>query len=95
MVTVTRYAGCSKCAGLRGADTKVYDVSLIDNLDEAYTADPFVADEAKAAHLTFASGLWWKRDRIVVPNSVDTKRLILQAFHGWSSWCHQDLEGNQ
>ena len=62
------------------ADT-LHDVSLIDDLAETYTADPFFADEAKTADLTFASGLWWKRDRIVVPDSLDTKRLILQAFH--------------
>ncbi|KAA6427324.1 MAG: hypothetical protein FRX49_01989 [Trebouxia sp. A1-2] len=31
--------------------------------------------------LTFAQDLWWKGDRIVVPDSSDTKKLILQAFH--------------
>ena len=58
------------------------DVSLIDDLVEAYAADPYFADAAKTAGLTFAQDLWWKGDRIVVPNSADTKRLILEAFHG-------------
>ena len=57
------------------------DISLTDDLAEAYAADPFFADDAKTAELTFAQGLWWKGDRIVVPASADTKRLILQAFH--------------
>ncbi len=57
------------------------DISLIDNFAEAYAADPFFADDAKTADLTFAEGLWWKGDRIVVPDSADTKRLILEAFH--------------
>ena len=58
------------------------DVSLIDDLVEAYAADPYFADEAKTAGLTFAQDLWWKGDRIVVANSTDTKRVILEAFHG-------------
>ena len=57
------------------------DISLIDDLAEAYAADPFFADDAKTADLNFAQGLWWKGDLIVVPDSSDTKRLILEAFH--------------
>ena len=56
------------------------DFSLMDDLAEAYAADPFFADEDKTSDLTFAEVLWWKVDRIVVPDSKDTKRLILQAF---------------
>ena len=56
---------------------------LTDHYDiaEAYAADPFFADAAKTADFTFAQGLWWKGDLIVVPDSEDTKRLILEAFH--------------
>ena len=43
----------------------LHDVSMIDNLAEAYTADPFFADEAKTADLTIALGLWWKRGLIL------------------------------
>ena len=42
---------------------------------------PNVADDAETADFTFAAGLWWKGDCIVVLKSADTKRLILQAFH--------------
>ena len=62
-------------------DDDLYDISMIDDLAEAYAADPYSADDEKTADLTFASGLWWKGDCIVVPNSADTKRLILQGFH--------------
>ena len=43
----------------------LHAVSMIDNLAEAYAADPFFADEAKTADLTFALGLWWKRGLIL------------------------------
>ena len=59
----------------------LHDVSLIDDFAEAYAADPDFADDEKTADFTFAAGLWWKGDRIVVPKSADTKRLVLQAFH--------------
>ena len=55
--------------------------SLIDDIAEAYAADPVFADEEKTAGFTFAQSLWWKGDLIVVPDSTDTKRLILEAFH--------------
>ena len=75
------------------------DVSLIDDLTQAYAADPYFTDDEKTADLTFAAGLWWKGNCIVVPNSADTKRLILQAFHdhpmAGHQRCHQDPEGNQ
>ena len=59
----------------------LHDYSLINNLAEAYAADPYFANDEKTADLTFAAGLCWKGHCIVVPNSADTKRLILQAFH--------------
>ncbi|KAA6420609.1 MAG: hypothetical protein FRX49_09402 [Trebouxia sp. A1-2] len=31
--------------------------------------------------MTHAEGLWWKEGRIVVPDSKETKLLILQAMH--------------
>ena len=34
-----------------------HDVSLIDDLVEAYAADPYFVDEGKTAYLTFAQGL--------------------------------------
>ena len=57
------------------------DLSLVDNLVEGYAADPFFADDKRTAGLTFAQDLWWKGNRIVVPDSADTKKVILQAFH--------------
>ena len=54
--------------------------SSIDDIAEAY-ADPSFADEEKTADFTFAQSLWWKEGLIVVPDSTDTKRLILEAFH--------------
>ncbi|KAL0052364.1 hypothetical protein WJX82_000917 [Trebouxia sp. C0006] len=64
----------------RAAD-ELTDHSLIDDIAEAYAADPFFADAAKTAEFIFAQSLWWKGDLIVVPDSKDTKRLILEAFH--------------
>ncbi|KAL0038535.1 hypothetical protein WJX77_009904 [Trebouxia sp. C0004] len=85
-------ADCANSSSSSGSDSQdaqqssaaadaLPDVSLIDDLVEAYAADPYFADATKTAGLTYAQELWWKGDRIVVPNSVDTKRLILQAFH--------------
>ncbi|DBA66290.1 TPA: hypothetical protein ACH3X2_14339 [Trebouxia sp. C0005] len=55
--------------------------TLVDEITEAYTADPFFADDANTAGMTHAEGLWWKEGRIVVPDSKETKLLILQAMH--------------
>jgi len=63
------------------AADELTDHSLVDDIAEAYAADPFFADDAKTADLTFAQGLWWKGGLIVVPDSKDTKRLIFEAFH--------------
>ena len=71
-----------------------HDISLIDDLAPACAADACFMNTEKPADLTFAAGLWWEADCVVIPNSADTKRLILQTFHGWSAWCHQDSEGN-
>ena len=59
----------------------LHDVSWFDDFAEAYAADPDFAEDKKTPDFTFAAGLWWKGDCIVVLKSVDTKRLILQAFH--------------
>ena len=67
------------------------DVSLIGDLTRAYAADPFFADDEKTADVAFAVGLWWKGDCNVVPNSADTKRLILQAFHDHPMAGHQGV----
>ena len=56
----------------------LHDVSWFDDFAEAYAADPDFADDEKTADFTFAAGLWWKGDRIVVPKSADTKRLSLK-----------------
>ena len=63
------------------AADELTDHSLIDDIAEAYAADAFFADAAKTAEFIFAQSLWWKGDLIVVPDSKDTKRLILEAFH--------------
>ena len=55
--------------------------TLVDDIIEAYAADPFFLDDANTADMSHVEGLWWKDGRIVVPDSVDTKRLILQAMH--------------
>ena len=54
----------------------LYKATLTEHLAEAYAADPFFADEARTATRMFSGGLWWKDDRIVMPNSVDCKRLL-------------------
>ena len=33
------------------------------------------------AGMSLIEGLWWKEGRIVMPNSADTKRLVLKAMH--------------
>ncbi|KAA6423130.1 MAG: hypothetical protein FRX49_07117, partial [Trebouxia sp. A1-2] len=53
--------------------------TLVDEITEAYAADPFFADDANTAGMTHAEGLWWKEGRIVVPDSKETKLLILQC----------------
>ena len=61
----------------------VHDATFIDDIIEAYAADPFLkfADENNTAGMSLIEGLWWKEGRIVMPNSADTKRLILEAMH--------------
>ena len=41
----------------------------------------FFSNESKTAGMSFVEGVWWKENRIVVPNSADTKQLILEAVH--------------
>ena len=55
--------------------------TFVDDIIEAYAADPFFLDDANTADMSHIEGLWWKDGRVVVPDSVDTKRLILQAMH--------------
>ncbi|KAA6424326.1 MAG: hypothetical protein FRX49_05538 [Trebouxia sp. A1-2] len=74
--TSTEQSGNIDCPSIA-----VDDFPLIDNLVEGYAADPFFANADRTVGLTFAQDLWWKRDRIVVPDSSDTKKIILQAFH--------------
>ena len=74
-----------------GTAGDLHDISWYDVFAEAYAADPDFTDEEKTADLTFAAGLWWKADRIVVPKSADTKRLILQAFHDHPMAGHYDV----
>ena len=52
----------------------------MDDLVEAHAADPYNADDAKAAHPAFAEGLWWKSQHIVGP--------ILQTLGGVSFELH-------
>ena len=59
----------------------VHDVTFIDDIIEAYAADPFFADESNTAGMSLIEGLWWKEGRIVMPNSADTKRLVLEVMH--------------
>ena len=59
----------------------VQDATFIDDVIEAYAADPFFADENNTAGMSLIEGLWWKESCIVVPNSADTKRLVLKAMH--------------
>ena len=63
------------------SDSIADPVDLIQEIAEAYAADPFFADDANTAGMSYAEGLWWKDGRIVVPDSKDTKLLILQAMH--------------
>lgn len=56
------------------------DIFLGDDIAQAYAADPYSANEAKAANLVFAQMLWWKEDCIVVPNSANAKKIILRSF---------------
>ena len=60
---------------------ELHEATFVDDIIEAYAADPFFADEKNTAGMTHVEGLWWKEGRIVVPNSADTKRMILQAMH--------------
>lgn len=60
----------------------VHDATFVDDIIEAYAADPFFADENNTAGMSLIEGLWWKEGCIVMPNSADTKRLVLKAMHG-------------
>ena len=59
----------------------VHNTTFIDDIIEAHAADPFFADENNTAGMSLIEGLWWKEGRIVMPNSADTKRLVLEAMH--------------
>ena len=59
----------------------VHDATFIDDIIETYAADSFFADENNTAGMSLIEGLWWKETRIVMPNSADTKRLIVEAMH--------------
>ena len=61
-----------------GLDTQT---NLVDDISQAYAADPFFADDTNTANMSYIEGLWWKDGRIVVPDSEETKLLILQAMH--------------
>ena len=56
-------------------------VDLIQEITEAYVADLFFEDDANTAGMSYAEGPWWRDGRIVVPDSKDTKLLILKAMH--------------
>ena len=72
----------SASASSSAVDTDdVHDATFIDDIIEAYAADPFFADENNTAGMSLIEGLWWKEGRIVMPKSADTKRLVLEAMH--------------
>lgn len=68
----------------------------IDALHDVSLNDPSCANEGEAADMTIAEGLWWKGERIAVPNSVDTKQPNHEIFHdhpmAGTFWSHQDFE---
>lgn len=77
-------ASLSSSSNAAPADTGNADDRLhtfIDDIIEAYAADPFFLDVANTAGMSLIEALGWKDGRIVVPHSMDTKRLILQAMH--------------
>lgn len=55
--------------------------TFVDDIIEAYAADPFFLDNANTADMSHIEGLWWKDGHTVVPDSVNPKQLILQAMH--------------
>ena len=63
------------------ASDELHDAIVIDDIIEAYAADSCFADEKNTASMTHVEGLLWREGRIVLPNSADTKRMILEAMH--------------
>ena len=59
----------------------VHNATFIADIIEAHAADPIFADESNTAGMSLIEGLWWKEGCIVMPNSADTKRLVLEAMH--------------
>lgn len=60
---------------------QLHDATFLEDILETYAVDPFFADDSNTVNMSFIQGLWWKEGRIVMPNSADTKQMVLQAMH--------------
>jgi hypothetical protein len=54
---------------------------LLQSIKEGYDKDPWFNDEAHTRPFTRHNGLWYSKDRIVVPNALEVRNHILYEMH--------------
>ena len=56
-------------------------IDIASKIAAAYSTDPTFADDKKTTDWILAEGIWWHKDKIVVPDCKAVKEAILHEFH--------------